>query len=178
MTEILLEGGGGWGHSGQRILNHIWTQWNYESKRKKRKTNKLANFSLFLAFSPPFQKSGVSLDILYLFLFKKMFQITPRLIWTKMLSIIMSQISWYILRVILGLKNSQGPWTWNHPEPLNSLIYFFFSFVPWKKEVEREKKSQVHFSARWYLSGIGKLHLKSNSASPRDGNREWNTMPI
>lgn len=90
---------------GQKILNHIWTHWNYKSSRKKNTPKISTSFSLahslplppFLSFSLafllPFHKSSISLGILYLFLFKAMFQIILRLICTKMLSIIIFQIS-------------------------------------------------------------------------------------
>lgn len=50
-----------------------------------------------------------------------------------------------------------------------SFIRFSYSFVPHKEKVEKGNKSQVHFSERWYLSVIGKLHLNSKSASPHEG---------
>lgn len=103
----------------------------------------------------------------------------PRLICIKMLSIIISWITLYTFKSYFRFEKQSGSLNMESSRTTSFIHFFFFhSFVSYKKMVEKEKKSHVRFSARWYLSVIGKLHLKSKRASLNDGNREWNTMPI
>lgn len=61
-------------------------------------------------------------------------------------------ISLCVLRVISGLQNSQALWTWNHPETLNSFIYFLHLFFTGKKE-EGSPKFIFQWDDTFQLSG-------------------------
>lgn len=128
---------------GQKILNHMWTHWNTTPGGKIYQQlfffNSLSLLPPSLSLYLSFQKSSISLDIFY-FLFKAMFQVIPRLICTKMLSIITSQITLYILRVISGLNKRQD---FKHGIIQNHLFihfFLFFSFVPCSKKDRKRRE--------------------------------------
>lgn len=95
MIEILQGVGGR-----QRILKFIGITNPREEKTYNQEEKNIAYYyhlslshfppppALFFFLLPPFQKSSISLDILYFFLFKAMFQFTPRIVCSKVPSIV------------------------------------------------------------------------------------------